>query len=113
MLIILVNGWVDYANNALRNTSYFQAYDAIQIDDYDTLYEWIAEDVFGVEDAIPEQEGDADDSGKIVDVNLVPLGGISSLHVFLLPESIIPWLIFKTEPWENPALNIWDPPPNV
>jgi hypothetical protein len=113
MLLLLMNGWVDYANYALRNTGYFNTYNAVAIDDYDTLYEWIAEDVFGVEEAIPEQEGDADDSGKIVDIKLVPLGGTSALQLSLLPEAVTHRVAYNTGQWENPSFNIWDPPPDM
>lgn len=64
MLLLLVNGWVDFANHALTNKQYSLSSGQFVFDDFDTCYEWIAEEVFGVEDAIPEEENGSDEQGS-------------------------------------------------
>ncbi len=113
MLVLLVNGWVDHANHSLRNVSWSQLYDAWAIDDFDTFYEWVAEDLFDVEDAIPEQESDSDNTGKMVNIKIF----LSNKHVALSPLTLTTQRGFEffyiLHQLENLPVSIWDPPPNV
>jgi hypothetical protein len=113
VLILLVNGWVDFANHSLRNVSWTHTYAAVVLDDYDTFYEWVAEDLFNIEDAIPEQEGDSDDTGKVVDIKVY----FVHKQVALSPLPVItkgdPEFFYLLHQLKNLPVSIWDPPPNV
>lgn len=115
ILILLVNGWVDYANASLKYVqSNIYTHDYLLQDDFDTLYEWVAESLFDVEDAIPEQEGDADDNGKISPAKILLASGSSIIHEFSLKTLsgiFLPAKNLLIPP--NIPISIWDPPPNA
>jgi hypothetical protein len=112
VLVLLTNGWVDYANQSLRGNSWTKAYDAVTLDDFDTFYEWIAEEIFDVDNAIPEQEGDSDHSGKIVDVKIaLPAICLTCIEPFLKDMNPM-WLPLNITQQNAPHIKFWDPPPN-
>jgi len=115
MLILLVNGWVDYANASLRNTRITPAGQAYFLqDDFDTFYEWIAESFFDIEDAVPEQKGDSDDAGKINVAKIILVSERLNLQDFSIPESTQQYsFVYKLRLPPHINLSIWDPPPNV
>lgn len=65
ILLLLINGWIDFANYSLLPYSHSQTGQSVEFDDYDTMYEWVAEEIFEIEEAQPEQEGETDYTGKI------------------------------------------------
>jgi hypothetical protein len=107
-----VNGWVDYANHSLRYASWTTTYNAIAQDDFDTIYEWVAEDWFDLENAIPEQEGDSDNTGKIVDIKIFFGNKQPALASLLILDKANPECCFILQQWNNLPVSIWDPPPN-
>lgn len=113
VLILLVNGWVDYANHSLRNPSWTKSYDSVLQDDYDTFYEWIAEELLDIENSIPEQDGDKDDTGKIVDLKIYTDVKQLVINLMLFNEGENVDFFYILQQWDNPPIGIWDPPPNV
>jgi hypothetical protein len=112
LLLLLVNGWIDYANQSLRNNNWALQYDSISIDDYDTIYEWVAEELFDVENAVPEQKGDTDDPGKVVDLKIISMAlhlGTDFLFTIKINQEPILYTIAQCK---NPSFSIWVPPPN-
>ena len=113
MLLLLANGWVDLANSSLRSNSWVRSYDAVVFDDFDTLYEWIAEELFDVEEATPEQENDPDDHGKNTTLKVTLASHTLDLHLDQDRYQQQMGLPFPAKMMKNIALGIWDPPPNV
>ena len=113
VLALLVNGWVDFANHSLRGSSWLKANDAIVADDYDTLYEWIAEEWFDVEQAIPEQEQDADDNAKSPTVKLTLACHHVSIEIPGIGNLIFHHTFSRLERYNPPHLGLWAPPPNA
>jgi hypothetical protein len=115
MLILLVNGWVDYANASLRDVRInLYTHSHLMEDDYDTLYEWVAESLFDVNEAIPEQEGDSDDTGKISPAKIVIASCTSMIHDFAIPP--LNGVFYPSKHLRIPLpveLSIWVPPPNA
>jgi hypothetical protein len=115
MLMLLVNGWVDGANASLRDSRIVHsAQNQLLEDDFDTFYEWIAESYSDIEDAVPEQKGDSDDTGKMNPVKIVLDSERHLLHDFSIPNLNTKYIVVNTlnlPPYIN--LSIWDPPPNL
>ena len=65
MTVLLINGWIDHSNLGIIPQANVQTGYQMSWDDFDNMYEWVAEELFDVEEALPEQEGDNDDAGKI------------------------------------------------
>ncbi|HMP92637.1 MAG TPA: hypothetical protein PKD90_07190 [Phnomibacter sp.] len=59
--IMLVNGMVNADYLLPNNVNTLALQQVNKPDDFDTIYEWVAEEIFGLEDAIPENN-DTDDN---------------------------------------------------
>jgi hypothetical protein len=113
MLLLLVNGWVDFANHALTNKQYSLSSSQFIFDDFDTCYEWIAEEIFGVENAIPEEENGSDEQGSTQNLKIT-LAFNEGFDVDILPpyyKSEFADLILSRIPY--PFIAGWVHPPNV
>ncbi len=108
-----MNGWIDYSNYALKPMINSKTGQSIIFDDYDTLYEWVAEEICEVEEALPEQEGDNDDTGKI-NPNSVAL---ENNRIEFTITQILPSVSYKalrqTDQLSKGHFLQWTPPPNT
>jgi hypothetical protein len=115
MLMLLVNGWVDGANASLRDSRFVdKAQNQLLEDDFDTFYEWIAESYFDIEDAVPEQNGDSDDTGKMNALKIVLDFERQLIHDFSIPDLNTEYIaVYKLNLPPHINLSIWHPPPNA
>ncbi len=113
MLLLLVNGWVDFANHALSNKQYNLSTGQIIFDDFDTCYEWIAEEMFGLEDAIPEEENGSDEQGSTQNLKITLAFNEFTTYVVIpaFYESQYADYILSKIPY--PFIAGWVQPPNV
>lgn len=113
VLLLLINGWVDFASNFLTNKQYNPLGNQIVFDDIDSCYEWIAEEIFGIENAIPEGENGSDEQGSTHNIKIT-LAYNENIELDQIPayfESEYGDLILSAIPF--PFIAGWVQPPNV
>lgn len=111
---MLVNLWVDVNDWAFTTTTDANGTSVASYDDFDSLYEWVAEELFAMDEATPENEGSADDNGegKVLITKITWIQQGFGVHCKIgLATPAITYFTNRHETLTNPWQPVWLPPP--
>jgi hypothetical protein len=115
VLVMLVNLWVDVNDWAFAQAQHNDGVAKTTYDDFDSLYEWVAEALFALEDATPENDESPDNNGegKVLITKITWMQqAVSAIYTIGTTEPLKNYTLNLHETLTNPWQPVWSPPPN-
>jgi hypothetical protein len=112
---MLVNLWVDVSDWAFAQAQHNDGVFKTTYDDFDSLYEWVAEALFALEDATPENDEspDTNSEGKVLKTKITWMQqAVSNKYTIGTGEPLKNYTLNPHETLTNTWQPVWSPPPN-